>query len=128
MPQPRAKFTCALSDVLHQATVGYVHSLRPDSSNRSDIISTNRQTDRKSSYLLLAVLALDEPGNGSLGRARNALQEGAVVLRGEHRPVVSPIQVFCRREMLLKITTSRQLRSFQMHKPSDWACIASRTP
>lgn len=79
----------------------YFHSLC-DPTLRATVLKSSPQTDRKSSYLLLAVVTLDEPGNGSLGRARNALQEGAVVLRGEHHPVVRPIQVFCRREDAFK--------------------------
>lgn len=51
-----------------------------------------------SSYLFLAVVTLDEPGNGSLWRARNTLQEGAVVLRRIHHPVVHHIKLFWLKE------------------------------
>lgn len=51
-----------------------------------------------SSYLFLAVITLDEPGNRSLWRAGNTLQEGAVVLRRIHHPVIGHIKLFWLKE------------------------------
>lgn len=45
-------------------------------------------------YLLLVIVPLQEPGDGGLRRARNALQEGAVVLCGEHNLVFGHIKLF----------------------------------
>lgn len=45
-------------------------------------------------YLLLVIVPLQEPGDGGLRRARNALQEGAVVLCGKHNLVFGHIKLF----------------------------------
>lgn len=45
-------------------------------------------------YLLLVIVPLQEPGDGGLRRARNAFQEGAVVLRGKHNLVFGHIKLF----------------------------------
>ena len=68
-----------------------------------------------SSYLFLAVITLDEPGNRSLWRARNTLQEGTVVLCRIHHPVIGHIKLFWLKEKWSK----RFLvwRALQKHQP-----------